>query len=476
MSESAEKNDALFKASENERLLSQRIEQMSSEINQKNMLIDDLIKQQQKMQQQLNDMQNKPKENVTNAKTNNNNNKKPKITTTLAVESDKMETEQSDWNTVKNRKRRINSKGEIYENKEEENFANRFEIFKNLKFTSNDNNQNESNSKASTSKNTTQQQKKVTKTVYNNKNFCPPIIFYNASIKNIIDNLGENIDSSSYKIVNINRVKSKLYVDDVKIQKLLIEKLKEQEDIEAHTYTDKSMREVNLILRDVHFSIPCEDIKEELTFQCPNTKINKVDKFYTAKSVKQNIKYNLHLVQLEAGQSIDEILNVKYVLGQRVFWERPKSKGIVQCKRCQSFGHIAKNCARNYKCVKCNDKHGPGECKVSKSVNSVPYCVNCKTFGHPANWRGCKTFEDYTKLVHPELVQNDKSKNISKPVQVSSEKHISQIATSSTSYASVLKKNRVPTLTENSFQRNSQVSFQSLETLQKLFLIPNSKP
>ncbi|XP_017481195.1 PREDICTED: RNA-directed DNA polymerase from mobile element jockey-like [Rhagoletis zephyria] len=41
-----------------------------------------------------------------------------------------------------------------------------------------------------------------------------------------------------------------------------------------------------------------------------------------------------------------------------------------QCKNCQRFTHVASNCYLPYRCVKCIDTHGPGECKIPQKENN----------------------------------------------------------------------------------------------------------
>jgi hypothetical protein len=234
--------------------------------------------------------------------------------------------------------------------------------------------------------------------------YCPPIVMYNTSVKDITQSLGNNVDLSDYKVVNVNRTKSKLYVKDPSVQKLIIDKIRESDEIEGHSHTDLSNRDVNLILRGVHFSFDEKEIYDEIAATCKNLKIKKVTRYYTQKSVKEKIQYNLFLVQLEPGQPTEEITSIKYICHQPVTWERPKKSKFLQCKRCQSFGHIAQNCGRNYRCMKCPDSHGPYECKITKTnkiAQELLYCCNCKVYGHPANYRGCEKYLDYKNRLKP---------------------------------------------------------------------------
>lgn len=55
--------------------------------------------------------------------------------------------------------------------------------------------------------------------------------------------------------------------------------------------------------------------------------------------------------------------------------EKKNTKYLVQCHKCQSFGHVQNNCHANYKCMKCADSHTTHKCK--KPRTTPPKCDNC---------------------------------------------------------------------------------------------------
>lgn len=73
---------------------------------------------------------------------------------------------------------------------------------------------------------------------------------------------------------------------------------------------------------------------------------------------------------------------------------------ILQCYRCQGFGHLSTRCNYAYKCVKCAGDHGPANCrrdgKDSKSV--ALKCANCDG-DHAATYRECKARAEYILLI-----------------------------------------------------------------------------
>ena len=61
-----------------------------------------------------------------------------------------------------------------------------------------------------------------------------------------------------------------------------------------------------------------------------------------------------------------------------------------------------------YRCVKCTEPHGPGECKIKKEVavsKEKIYCVNCKNFGHPASYKGCPKLAELRKKINEKITK-----------------------------------------------------------------------
>ena len=79
---------------------------------------------------------------------------------------------------------------------------------------------------------------------------------------------------------------------------------------------------------------------------------------------------------------------LKTVFHHKVQWEQPNKPDIVQCYRCQRFGHTAKFCNYARRCVKCPEEHDIGCCK-NTDRESPAYCCNCENYGHPANFQEC---------------------------------------------------------------------------------------
>ena len=63
---------------------------------------------------------------------------------------------------------------------------------------------------------------------------------------------------------------------------------------------------------------------------------------------------------------------------------------ILQCYKCQGFGHNAPNCTKNQKCVVCGGAHSHSNCPNKEKRNLK--CVNCGG-PHVANYEGCLAYK-----------------------------------------------------------------------------------
>ena len=70
---------------------------------------------------------------------------------------------------------------------------------------------------------------------------------------------------------------------------------------------------------------------------------------------------------------------------QQRFWTKPYYQSVVQCYRCQSFGHVAKYCtSKSQRCTICAGPHGYKDCPKERKI-----CANCGG-PHSAGYGGCE--------------------------------------------------------------------------------------
>lgn len=228
------------------------------------------------------------------------------------------------------------------------------------------------------------------------KSYCPPIFLYNTNMKGLIEQLEAKTPEIKFKVKNVSKYKSKLYFADITVHQEMMALLKKN-GINSYSFTPKELKQASLVLRGLYFGMEVDDVKKALDKAAPDV-VDKITKFTTSFSIKKNVDTGLFLVSLSPGRTLSDVSHIKFLLSQTITWETPNNKKLeIQCHRCQRFGHISKNCNSDYKCVKCDKKHSPGECLYQKSETSSPFCVNCGQSGHPASWRGCQTYKDYVK-------------------------------------------------------------------------------
>ena len=101
------------------------------------------------------------------------------------------------------------------------------------------------------------------------------------------------------------------------------------------------------------------------------------------------VKYNI-ITPLDPVCEFKSIFKVKVLLQHCVTIESPQpQREIVQCMRCQKFGHTRSYCTLPPVCVKCGQEHDNRDC--TKSPEAAPTCDLCNG-NHIANYRGCPEY------------------------------------------------------------------------------------
>lgn len=173
-----------------------------------------------------------------------------------------------------------------------------------------------------------------------------------------------------------------------------------------HTYQIKQDRAYRVVIRHVHYSIPIEDIKADI--ENSGFKVRAIMNI-THRTTKTPL--NLFFVDLEPADNNKDIYNLKYILNMKVAIEPPrKSTNIVQCTRCQAYGHTKSYCTRPFSCVKCGRGHSSATCTKARELPAQ--CALCDG-PHPANYKGCTVYKELQamKQNNQEHRQQDQSNN-----------------------------------------------------------------
>jgi hypothetical protein len=95
-------------------------------------------------------------------------------------------------------------------------------------------------------------------------------------------------------------------------------------------------------------------------------------------------------VDLEPRDNNKSIYDIQYLRNMKIVVEAPRKKtSIVQCTRCQSYGHTKTYCSRSFVCFKCGGDHDTTVC--TKDPATTATCALCGG-ANPANYKGCDVY------------------------------------------------------------------------------------
>lgn len=215
----------------------------------------------------------------------------------------------------------------------------------------------------------------------------PPIYIYNVNNYNdMMKAIATAINDEQYhtKTLANNTVKINVHTADTyrKLTRLL-----KDENVKFHTYQLKEERSYRIVIRNIHHSVPLTDIQNELEM-----KGHKVRNILNVRHRVTKEPLPLHFVDLEPNTNNKDIFDLRYIYNTKIKVEPPKkNRTIIQCTRCQQYGHSKTYCNNLYSCVKCGAHHDTKIC--SKSRNTPAKCALCNG-SHPANYKGCEVYQE----------------------------------------------------------------------------------
>ncbi|GJQ68700.1 hypothetical protein Trydic_g17236 [Trypoxylus dichotomus] len=137
--------------------------------------------------------------------------------------------------------------------------------------------------------------------------------------------------------------------------------------IQVEPATEEDYRKL-MVLRGITQDITDDEIKQDL--QAQDYPVEKI----TRMKGKQGKPSPLVLVEID--RLYKSIYNITDCCGLAVKVEALRTRNlIVQCHKCQMFGHTQSNCNINYKCIKCGEDHSTHLCEKPKTT--PPKCANC---------------------------------------------------------------------------------------------------
>lgn len=169
----------------------------------------------------------------------------------------------------------------------------------------------------------------------------PPIIIDRVkNYQTFYDSLTETIPAESFtaKMMNGDCVKVNAKTED---SYRIIARLLTEKDHHWHSYENKQVRPIRVVVKKLHSSCQPDRIKDDLTSQ--GLKIEKVDNKLSWKSKEP---LNMYVLSFNNDEDVNKIYGIKYILGCKIEIHPLKNpKLIPQCKRCQAYARILINTA-----------------------------------------------------------------------------------------------------------------------------------
>lgn len=286
----------------------------------------------------------------------------------------------------------------------------------------------------------------------------PPIILYGIEdVNKLTDLLGTAVDKSLFFLKIVNKTQLRVNSKDTDVYKKLITIIREQGLI-GHTFNRKDNRCCRLVIRNLHHTTPIDAIKQEIE-KTGNTVSGEI---VNARYGPQKKPTSTFFVNLLPHANNKFAKNIRYIHHQSVTIEDPKKKKtVVQCQRCQQYGHSKNYCMRPYRCVKCAQSHKTSEC-TKKDRNTPAKCALCLG-PHPANYKGCEVYREILVRKMLKYPPQKPTQSIGKkPEQVPEQ---NQTAKQRTQYADALKSHK-PNSHESQTKSNEYSNLEMLLTRQ----------
>lgn len=221
------------------------------------------------------------------------------------------------------------------------------------------------------------------------KNKPPPLILYGVrDVNKLIETIETILVKTDYVIKIVTKNHLKVNCASAEAYKNLMRLVREKGLI-GHTFTHKDEKCYRIVIKNLHHTTPHEEIVKEI-----EKTGNKVSgEIINARYGPDKTPTSTFFVNLERSANNKEVKNLRYIYNTCVTIEDPrKRKTIVQCSKCQQYGHTKNNCFRPYRCVKCAESHRTADCPKTDR-NSPAKCALC--FGnHPANYKGCEVYRE----------------------------------------------------------------------------------
>ena len=215
----------------------------------------------------------------------------------------------------------------------------------------------------------------------------PPIFMYGVTnYSDMVKYLAVTLEEEQYYCVSLPNETVKINVNSPDSYRELVKRLR-ADNIVHHTYQIRNERAYRVVIRNLHHSLPLHDIKAEI-----EALGHKVRNILNIRHRVSKEPLPLYFVDLEPQDNNQSIYDLQLLCNMKIVVEAPRKKNhIVQCTRCQSYGHTRSYCSRPYACVKCGGEHNSTSCV--KDPTTPATCALCGG-DHPASYKGCVIYKN----------------------------------------------------------------------------------
>jgi hypothetical protein len=202
----------------------------------------------------------------------------------------------------------------------------------------------------------------------------------------LINHLVKVTEEENYSTRSMANNIIKINCNSLETYRKMVEFMKENIII-YHSYQPKDERPYRVVIKHLRHTVDLKDIIDELSGLG-----HKVRNIINAKHCQMKEPFNLFFIDLEPADNNKEVYKITALQNKVIEIEQPnKPKHIIQCTRCQLYGHSKTYGKRPYLCVKCGEQQNSTTCKKSK--NTPAKCSLCGG-AHTANYKGCEYYHN----------------------------------------------------------------------------------
>ena len=253
----------------------------------------------------------------------------------------------------------------------------------------------------------------------------PPLIFIDDVIdtQTMTKTIEKDISKEDYKL-KISNIRVKILPTNPDANRKLTKLLKTL-NANFHTHQLKLERPFRVVLRNIRHSIDLDELKFELS-----KRGHKVTNISNKRHRITKNPLSLFFIDIKRKSNDKQIYNINRLMNSIIKVGQPfVKKEIVQCKRCQRYGHTQKYCNHNFRCVKYVGSHPTDQC--TKSPETPAKRIHCQG-EHSANYKGCLAY----KTLHNNKYPKHRPKEIT-----NQEPRPQKFSTPSISYAQAVQGN-----------------------------------